>query len=545
MFSKQFKMIAKTLQGLEPVLAKELEALGAENVEIGRRMVAFEGDKAMLYKANFRLRTALRILKPVHTFKAKNADELYEVLHNFDWSSIMKSEQTFAIDTVVYSDLFQHSQFVAYRTKDAIVDYFQDKEGKRPSVRLDNPDIYLNVHIAHNEITLSLDSSGESLHKRGYRILQTDAPINEVLAAGILLQAGWDGQSDLLDPMCGSGTFLIEAALIARNIPVGIYRNGYAFQNWLDYDEDLFASIYEDDSEERPFNHKIYGSDILRQAILISERNIDRAGLSRDIVLEVMPFAKRPKPEKPTLIVMNPPYGERLGLSNPDELYAMIGERLKHNYAGCKAWIIAYRSEHFNSIGLRHNSRASLMNGALECELRGYELFEGKREEYKRNDGKTFGDRTKDYQGREHRQSSEQRERGERRSFRRDERRPQNSGGFRRRDEQGGQKNKRQERKEFFTSREDKRREQGSFNPRRVDRRGEGGFNKRDERPNDKGGFRQRQGEKSENKPRATKQKTLWPQDRFRKEDGTIRPRPAGKARYQVQREDSSKGGND
>ncbi len=474
----QFKMIAKTLHGLEPVLAKEIEALGAENIEIGRRMVAFEGDKAMLYKANFRLRTALRILKPIKTFKAKDPDELYEVLHNFDWSSIMTSEQTFAVDTVVYSDFFQHSQFVAYRTKDAIVDYFQEKEGKRPSVRLNNPDIYLNVHIAHNEVTLSLDSSGESLHKRGYRVLQTDAPINEVLAAGILLQAGWEGQSDLLDPMCGSGTFLIEAALIARNIPVGIYREGYAFQNWLDYDEELFAKIYEDDSEERPFNHKIYGSDILRQAILISERNIDRAGVSKDIQLDVMPFAKRPKPENPTLIVMNPPYGERLGLSNADELYAMIGERLKHNYAGCKAWIIAYRTEHFNSIGLRHNSRTSLMNGALECELRAYELFDGKREEYKRNDGKSFSDRTKDFQRRERRPSFDRDDRKAKRSFRREEEHSQKSGGFRRR--------------------------------------------------------------ASEDKEKTTKPKGLWPQDRFRKEDGTIRPRSPRTKRFEVDRAESS-----
>ncbi len=538
-------MIAKTLHGLEPVLAKEIEALGAENIEIGRRMVAFQGDKAMLYKANFRLRTALRILKPLKTFKAKDPDELYEALLNFDWSKIMTSQQTFAIDTVVYSDFFQHSQFVAYRTKDAIVDYFQDKEGKRPSVRLDNPDIYLNVHIAHNEVTLSLDSSGESLHKRGYRVLQTDAPINEVLAAGILLQAGWDGQSDLLDPMCGSGTFLIEAALIARNVAPGIYRKGYAFQNWLNYDEDLFAEIYEDDSEERPFNHKIYGSDILRQAILISERNIDRAGVSRDIQLDVMPFAKRPKPEAPTLIVMNPPYGERLGLNTAEDLYAMIGERLKHNYTGCKAWIIAYRTEHFNSIGLRPNSRTSLMNGALECELRSFELFDGKREEYKRNDGKTFGDRTKEYQSREPRQSSEREERGQKRSFQRGEHRPKQAGGFRRRDDDSGRYNKREERKEFFTSRQEDKQEKGGFNPRRIDRKDNRRFDRGEERPNKKGGFRERQGERLDHKAKNTRAKGLWPQDRFRKEDGTIRPRTPRGTRYQADRADANKENND
>ncbi len=500
MYSKHFKMIAKTLHGLEPVLAKEIEALGGENIELGRRMVAFEGDNAMLYKANFRLRTALRILKPIYSFKAKNPDELYEALLSFDWSSIMTCNQTFAIDTVVYSDLFQHSQFVAYRTKDAIADYFQERESKRPSVRLDNPDIYLNVHIAHNEVTLSLDSSGESLHKRGYRVLQTDAPINEVLAAGILLQAGWDGQSDLLDPMCGSGTFLIEAALIARNVAPGIYRNGYAFQNWQDYDEDLFAEIYEDDSEERPFNHKIYGSDILRQAILISERNIDRAGVSRDVELDVMPLAKRPKTEKPTLIVMNPPYGERLGLNNADELYAMIGERLKHNFAGCKAWIIAYKVEHFNSIGLRHNSRTSLMNGSLECELRSYELFDGKREEYKREDGKTFSDRKREHNRREPRNTDRQGNR-EKRSFQRDSRPERKSGGFQRREE-----------------------------------------NSKDRNRSD---FRERKGEGFERKQSAPKKKGLWPQDRFRKEDGTIRPRSAKANRFQVERSEKADENND
>lgn len=376
-------MIAKTLHALEEVLAKELEALGASDIEIGKRMVAFTGNKSLLYEANLRLRTALRILKPIYSFKASNPDELYEQLSKFAWHEVMSCNQTFSIDTVVYSDSFTHSKYVGYRAKDAIVDYFRAREGKRPSVRLDNPDIYFNIHISHQEVTLSLDSSGESLHKRGYRAVQTEAPINEVLAAGILLMAGWDGSTDFIDPMCGSGTFLIEAALIARGISPGIYRKGFAFERWSDFDPELFSRLYEDDSHEREFEHKIYGSDMLREAIRISERNVARAGCARNIELEVLPLQQRTQPEAPALIVMNPPYGERLKLNDGSELYSMIGERLKHNFSGCTAYIIAYKPEHFDHIGLRPSFKAKLMNGSLECELRGYELFSGKRDDYK------------------------------------------------------------------------------------------------------------------------------------------------------------------
>lgn len=380
---QRFQMIAKTLKSLEGVLAEELRNIDAEEIEVGKRMVSFWGNKATLYKANLRLRTALRILKPIYQFKAHNPDELYEALRRFDWSKVMRSSQTFSVDTTVYSDSFSHSKYVGYRTKDAIVDYFREKEGKRPSVSLDKPDIYFNVHISHTEVTLSLDSSGESLHKRGYKEYQTEASINEVLAAGILLMAGWKGQCDLLDPMCGSGTFLIEAALIAKNIAPGIYRKGFAFEHWLDFDEDLFRSLYEDDSAEREFNHTIYGSDILRDAIRISGRNVERAGMGKHIQLDILPFQNRPKPEVPILLVMNPPYGERIQLASAEDFYAMIGERLKHNYAGSTAWVIAYKSEHFNSIGLRPSSRLEVSNGALDCELRAYDLFDGKREEFK------------------------------------------------------------------------------------------------------------------------------------------------------------------
>lgn len=378
----QFTMVAKTLYGLEDVLAAELTALGAEEVTVGRRMVSFRGDKRMLYLANLRLRTALRILKPVITFHAKTTDEIYERLRLFDWTTVISSDQTFSIDSVVYSDSFKNSQYISYRTKDALVDFFRDREGKRPSVRLSNPDILLNIHVSHEEVTLSLDSSGDSLHKRGYRVAETTAPLNEVLAAGILLKAGWDGSTDLIDPMCGSGTFLIEAALIACNIAPGIYRRGFAFQRWADFDPDLYDELFHDDSAERVFDHIIYGSDILPQAVAAARSNVERAGLGRYISLSVLPMQQRPKPESKAMLVMNPPYGERIKVEDMQQLYTMIGERLKHNYAGCSAWILAFKPEHFNHIGLRQSHREKLMNGALECELRGYELFEGRRDSF-------------------------------------------------------------------------------------------------------------------------------------------------------------------
>ena len=255
--SNQFPMIAKTFQGLEEVLAQELRELGANDIEIGRRMVSFSGDKEMMYKANFCLRTAIRILKPIKQFNAKNADEVYEAVKAIDWDTILDSRKTFAVDAVVFSNEFRHSKFVSYRVKDAIVDHFKEKTGKRPSVRIHRPDLSLNIHIAETKCTLSLDSSGDSLHRRGYRQEAVEAPLNEVLAAGIILLTGWKGDKDFIDPMCGSGTFPIEAALIARNIAPGVFRKEFAFERWVDFDPDLFDKIYNDDSHEKEFAHKI------------------------------------------------------------------------------------------------------------------------------------------------------------------------------------------------------------------------------------------------------------------------------------------------
>jgi len=383
--TKKFELIAKTFQGLEEVLAKELIDLGADDVEILRRGVAFTGDLEMMYKANLCCRTALRILKPVFRFDAKDADEVYEKVKGFDWSSYMDVSKTFAVDSVVFSDNFKHSKFLAYKVKDAIADYFSEKTGQRPSVRVVSPDVQLNIHVAHERCTLSIDSSGESLHKRGYRDAQTDAPINEALAAGLLLLAGWDGKSDLIDPMCGSGTILIEAAMIALNIAPGIYRSEFAFEKWNDFDKEVFDRLYNDESQEREFNHKIYGSDILPKAIKIAGENVKSAGLSKYISLKVSPFQSLEKPSEKALVIFNPPYGERIGARDMNELYAMIGTKLKHDYEGMEAWIITEQNEASEKIGLRPAKRFKLMNGAIDCEFRKYELFKGKRDEFVKN----------------------------------------------------------------------------------------------------------------------------------------------------------------
>lgn len=306
---EQFEMVAKTFQGLEEVLATELINLGANDVQIGRRMVSFSGDKTMMYKANFCLRTAIRILKPIKHFKAKNADEVYEQVKAIQWEDILDVDKTFAVDATVFSDEFRHSKFVSYKVKDAIVDYFRELNGKRPSVRINKPDVFLNIHIAQTTCTLSLDSSGESLHRRGYRQEAVEAPLNEVLAAGMILMTGWKGECDLIDPMCGSGTIPIEAALIARNIAPGVFRKEFAFEKWVDFDQDLFDDIYNDDTQERDFNHKIYGYDNNSKANEIATRNIKAAGVSKDVVLKVQPFQQFEKPEEKSLMITNPPYG--------------------------------------------------------------------------------------------------------------------------------------------------------------------------------------------------------------------------------------------
>ena len=386
---KEFQMLAKTFKGLEQVLAKELVELGANNVQIERRAVSFTGDKRMLYMANFCLRTASRILVPITQFKARHTDDIYEQVKQIDWSEYMTTQMTFQIDATVYSDYFRHSQFVTYRVKDAIVDWWMERGGVRPSVKLTNPDLYLNVHIGGDIVTISLDSSGESLHKRGYRVANTQAPINEALAAGMLLLAGWNGQGDFYDPMCGSGTLLIEAAMIARNIAPGIYRKGFAFEKWANFDADLFEDVYSDDSREREFEHKIYGSDAGFYAVQTATKNIESAGLQRDIEVKQIRVQELRLADQDTdgaLVMINPPYGERLAQDKDVlNLYKDMGTALKHQFSGATAWIISSNDEALKCIGLRPAKRVRLVNGDLDCWFNQYVLFKGDHKTWKKS----------------------------------------------------------------------------------------------------------------------------------------------------------------
>lgn len=380
-------MIAKTFMGLEDILAQELVELGANNVEKGRRMVAFTGDKALMYRANFALRTAIRILKPIKHFRAKSADQVYDHIKEIDWSKYIGDGKTFSVDSVVYSEEFSNSRFVTYKVKDAIVDQFRERTGKRPNISVADADIRLNIHISEDKATVSLDSSGDSLHRRGYRQEAVEAPLNEVLAAGMILMTGWKGETDFIDPMCGSGTLAIEAALIARNIAPGVFRKKYAFEKWHDFDAALFDEIYNDDSREREFEHHIYGYDIDYLAVNMSKANVKAAGLSADITIEQQDFKDFKGHEGKAIMVTNPPYGERISTPNLLETYKMIGERLKHAFKEGEAWILSYREECFQQIGLKPSVKIPLYNGSLECEYRKYSIFDGKLKNFREEGG--------------------------------------------------------------------------------------------------------------------------------------------------------------
>ena len=384
---QEFELIAKTFMGLENVLAQELTQIGANNVQIGRRMVPFTGNKELMYRANFQLHTAIRILKPIRHFKAHSAEDVYEEVQKLDWSKYIGEGKTFSVDSVVYSDEFRNSRFVTYKVKDAIVDQFRERTGNRPNISVANPDIKLSIHIAEDDATLCLDSSGESLHRRGYRQESVEAPLNEVLAAGMILMTGWKGETDFIDPMCGSGTLLVEAALIARNISPGVFRKEFAFEKWPDFDQELFDHIYNDDSQEREFNHKIYGYDIDMKAVNTANFNVRAAGLTQIIEVKQADFKDFKKPANKSIIVTNPPYGERISTPNLLGTYKMIGERLKHEFGGNEAWVLSYKEECFESIGLKPSIKIPLYNGSLECEFRKYTMFEGKLKEFREDGG--------------------------------------------------------------------------------------------------------------------------------------------------------------
>ena len=380
---ESFELIAKTFQGLEEVLAQELIELGANDVQIGRRMVSFSGNQEMMYRANFCLRTAVRVLKPISHFRARNADDVYKAVKEIEWKDILDLDTSFVVDTTVYSTEFRNSKFVAYKVKDAIVDYFMEREGKRPNISVANPDLRLNIHIAEENCTLSLDSSGESLHLRGYRTATVEAPINEVLAAALIKMSGWKFDCDLIDPFCGSGTILVEAALMARNIYPGVFRQKFGFENWKDFNPELLSSIFEDDSNERTFEHRIVGSDINLRAVEAALANAKAAGVADLITVEQREIRYFKKPKMPAVLITNPPYGERLRPEDLSDIYRTLGEKLKREFQGGEAWIISSREELFDSMRLRPSFKVPLQNGSLDCELRKYVTFEGKLDNFR------------------------------------------------------------------------------------------------------------------------------------------------------------------
>lgn len=372
------KLLIKTFHGLEEVLAKEVKEIGGKDIKILRRAVSCEGDLKFLYKANHHLRTALKVLKPIESFNAKDENELYRKIMQIKWEQYLKLNQTFAIDPVVFSTTFTHSQYVGLKVKDAIVDQFRNKYNRRPDVDTDYPEILINVHVNNNAVNVSLDSSGESLHKRGYRHSGHPAPLNECLAAGMLMLTGWEPSVPLIDPMCGTGTILIEAAMMAANMPPGIKRTKYLFMNWPDFDGKLWMGIVrEAKAAQRPPQASINGGDIDSLSIDIAKMGSLDFGLGRYIKLEKIAFKSHLPHDKKGILIFNPPYGERLQEKDLNAMYQEIGDHLKAKYVGYDAWILSSNKEAMKHIGLRTSQKIALFNGPLECKFQQFNVFEG------------------------------------------------------------------------------------------------------------------------------------------------------------------------
>lgn len=374
-------MIAKTVSGLEAVLKSELDAIGALNAEVMNRSVSFEGDKACMYRANYFCRTALRILLPVHVFEINTQEDLYREIKEFAWEDYLDPDSTLAVDAVISYTVFTNSQFVAQKTKDAVVDRFREKTGKRPSVDLDDPALRINVHLFKNTCTVSLDSSGHSLHKRGYRKSTGIAPLNEVLAAGLLRLSGWDMKKPLLDPMCGSGTVLIEAAMLISDIPSGYFREEYGFMKWKDFDGSLWEKIKSEAKAliKHDRINMIFGYDKSVMSLKRAVENVGFAGLDRQIYLKRTAFEDSDPPSAEGVIIMNPPYDERIELEDSVGFYKMIGNVLKRKYSGYNAWVISSDLEAIKFIGLKPSRKFKVFNGPLECRFLGFDLYAGKK----------------------------------------------------------------------------------------------------------------------------------------------------------------------
>ena len=377
--SENFKMIAKTFYGFEEILSEELLKLGAQKIIKGNRNVSFYGDKGFMYKSNISLRTALKIIKPIKEFKFKDIDEFYKKIYEIKWEDYLDFNSSFLINSVVFnSKIFNNSKFTSLKAKDAIVDRFRNKFKNRPSINSFNPELKIEIHVNRNFCTISLDSSGESLHKRGYKKYNSAAPLNEVLAAGIILMSAWDKKSDLLDPMCGTGTFLIEAAMIARNIAPNLNRLAFAFEKWKDWDNELFETIEESvKSKEIEFEHKLYGFDISSAMIKKAEKNIEISDLGVDIEIVKKDFLSSIKTDNEKLhVLINPPYDKRIS-ADVNQLYKKIGDTLKNNYLYSDVWIITANLEAIKSIGLKSSKKIKLFNANLESRLLNYKIYPG------------------------------------------------------------------------------------------------------------------------------------------------------------------------
>lgn len=377
------RLVAKTMSGLEGVLERELKACGAKETKILKRAVSFVGDKEVIYRANYSCRTAIAILKPIYHFKAENKEELYDKLYALKWDKYLNIESTFAIDSIVSGDLFSHSLYVSQLCKDALVDNFRDTYNVRPSVNRSQPDIRFTLRIVENECSVLIDSSGDSLYRRGYRVKHGEANLNEVLAAGMILLSGWHGECNFYDPMCGSGTLGIEAAMISQNIPAGFYRKKYGFMNWKDFDAELWKKVKtEADDEISESEIEIFSSDIMSMAVDSAKRNAENARLHHDIQFDSIAFQHTEFPEKKGIIFLNPPYGERMPLEDVRNFYKSIGDTMKNRCKGYDVWIISSGKDSTKSIGLRPSSRYTLFNGSIECTFAKFEIFEGKRKEF-------------------------------------------------------------------------------------------------------------------------------------------------------------------
>jgi len=375
--------LAKCPAELEEILAGELGNLGASNIQILKRAVSFEGDKKLLYEANYLCRTALRILVPLKSFDFSNETEFYDRIKSISWENYMDETQTLSIDSTIASSIFTHSHFVSQRAKDAIADRFRERTGARPSVDLDNPDLRINLHIYKDTVDISLDSSGASLHKRGYHTVNAEAPVSEVLAAGMIMLTGWHGECNFIDWMCGSGTILIEAAMIAMNLPAGQFREEYGFMKWRDFDAELWKQVKEEAfNNQRDLDVLILGSDISKRNLQAAEANIRNASMHKDIQLKVSDFRDLIPPEGNGIIISNPPYGERIKVEDLNELYRDMGTALKRNFPGYQAWLLSADLRAIKLIGLKPMAKKILFNGQLECRFVGFDLFKGSRKEF-------------------------------------------------------------------------------------------------------------------------------------------------------------------